>query len=204
MASDVEIANLALSRLGQNQIMSLDDASPAARFCKAFYSQTRDEVLQSNPWTFGTAYVTLSRLTSTPLLEWDYQYQLPSDCLRVIELNGVGTGDRPGYFVVQGQKLLTNETDAIIRYIQRVTDGALFTPLFVEALSCKLAARIAKPLTGDANAAGGLLTEYTRLTGPEARRIDAYVNHRHPRPPYVESDLVASRRGAGAYWGRCY
>jgi hypothetical protein len=200
MASSVDICNLALSRISQDQINSLDDPSPNARFCKAFFEQTRDEVLQSNPWRFASAVVTLTALVDEPLIEWDCKFQLPTDCLRVLELNGSDNRSRSGYFEVQANTLLTNETTAIIRYIRRETDGSLYPPLFVEALSCKLAARIAKPLTGKDDAAANLLTEYTRLTGPEARRMDAYIGHRRPALPYVNSDLVASRFGAGGFW----
>jgi hypothetical protein len=201
MASTVDICNLALSRISQDQINSLEDPSPNARFCKAFYNQTRDEVLQSNPWRFATRTETLTELVDDPLIEWDHAFQLPTNCLRVLELNGTDNRERSGYFEVQANTLLTNETSAVIKFIRRETDGTLYPALFIEALSCKLAARIAKPLTGKDDAAANLLTEYTRLTGPEARRTDAYIGHRRPALPFVNSDLVASRFGAGGYWG---
>lgn len=201
MASDTQIANLALSRISQDQILSLDDDSPSARFCKSFFDQARDEVLQSNPWRFAVKVAELSALTSEPLLEWEKEFQLPSDCLRVLSLNGAGPHDRSDYFEVQGKRLLTNEGTAIIKYVWRVTDGSFYHPLFVSALSCLLASMIAKPLTGDSGAAQGLLTEYTRLTGPEARRVDAYLGHRRPALPAVTSELVAARRAYGSGGG---
>lgn len=201
MASDVQICNLALSRISQDQILSLDDDSPSARFCKAFFAQARDEVLQSNPWRFAVTAATLTELTGTPLIEWEKEFQLPSDCLRVLSLNGCGPHDRSDYFEIQGKKLLTNEGTAIIKYVARVTDGSFYHPLFVGALACLLASMIAKPLTGDSAAAQGLLTEYARLTGPEARRVDAYIGHRRPALPAQTSELVASRRAYGSGGG---
>lgn len=201
MASVVQICNLALARISQDQINSLDEPSPNARFCKSFFDQTRDEILQSNPWRFATRTATLSLLTDDPLIEWDNQFQLPTDNLRVLELNGSDNRERLDYFEVQGNVLLTNETEAIIKYVARVTDTTFYTPLFIEALSCKLAARIAKPLTGKDEIANGLLTEYSRLTGPEARRVDAYTGHRRPVLPRVNSDLVAARYGNGTSRG---
>jgi len=201
MASDVTICNLALARISEDQILNIEEDSNNARYCNAFYAQTRDEVLQSNPWRFATTTAQLSQLTGTPLLEWENKFQLPSDCLRVLSLNRQWFDQSQGYFEVQGTVLLTNEAEAIIKYIQRVTDGNLFTPLFSEALSVKLAARIAKPLTGSDQIAAGLLEEYVRLTGPEARRLNAYVGRNHPALPYVSSDLVSSRFGGrGAAW----
>jgi len=203
MASDVQIANLALARISQDQILALSDDSPSARFCNAFFDQAREEVLQSNPWRFAIKTATLSKLTTTPLLEWEFEYQLPSDNLRVLSLNGSGPHDRSDYFEIQGKTLLTDEGSAIIKYVFRVTDGSFYHPLFVSALSCQLAAMIAKPLTGDEKMASSLLMEYARLTGPEARRVDAYLGHRRPALPAVTSELVAARRvyssGGGIY-----
>jgi len=204
MASDVQIANLALARISQDQIIALSDDSPSARFCNAFFDQAREECLQSNPWRFAIKTATLSQLTTTPLLEWAEEYQIPSDCLRVLSLNGCGPHDRSDYFEIQGKKLLTDEVTATIKYVWRVTDGSYYHPLFVSALSCLLASLIAKPLTGDEKAATSLLTEYARLTGPEARRVDAYLGHRRPALPAETSELVAARFRGGANDGGIY
>lgn len=193
MASSVDICNLALSRVAQDQIISLSDDSQNARVCNSFYAQTLDEVLQSNPWRFAVRTQQLSRLSTNPVTVWAYQYQLPENCLRVLKLNESWSDQIEDYCEVQANKLLTNETVAIIKFIAREEDASLYPPLFIEALACKLAARIAKPLTGDDKKQEAFLTEYARLTGPEARRIDAYVGFKRVRSPYATSELIMSR-----------
>ena len=196
MASDpVSICNQALARLGEEQIMSLDDESQAAGYCSTFYEQTRDEVLQSHLWKFATKTVTLSRLSTAPLGPWTVQYQMPTDCLRVIDLNGTRFNDSQDFFAIQENRLLTDETAAVIRYIFRQTDANKFSPLFVEALACKLAHKLAKPLTEDSNTAREMLAEYENVTGPKARRADAFLEYKRPPLPYMTSNLVQSRRG---------
>jgi hypothetical protein len=59
-SSDIEICNLALSRLGADTITSLTaDATKEDRLCNQFYAQFRDELLRSFAWNFA--------VKSTPL-----------------------------------------------------------------------------------------------------------------------------------------
>lgn len=193
MADETSICNLALGILGQNAIMSLDDASQAARFCKQFYAHTRDAVLQSAQWNFAIKRASLSRLSDAPISGWLHQYQLPADHLRVIELNGADISSRFGEFAIEGNRLLTDDDGATIRYISRVEDANLFDALFVETLATKLASKLAKPLTGNAQEAQALTTEMVRLSGPAARRADAVEGKPRPILPFLNSSLVGSR-----------
>ena len=197
MADETTICNLALGMLGQNAIMSLDDASQAARFCKQFYTHTRDAVLQTAQWNFAIKRASLSRLADAPISGWQYQYQLPTDHLRVIELNGADVSARFGEFSIEGNRLLTDDDGAVIRYISRVEDANLFDALFIETLATKLASKLAKPLTGNAQEAQALTTELVRLSGPAARRADAVEGKPKPILPFMNSPLVSSR-GSGS------
>lgn len=196
MASDqTTICNLALAHLGKASIMSLDDRTPEAALCQRFYEQTRDEVIQSHPWNFAIKRETLSRLSAAPLFGWAYQYQLPADCLRILQLNGYEVYQSDGRFEIEGGRMMTNCETAQIRYIARVTDGALFPPLFAEALALKLATRLAKPITGSASEVERLLTEYERITKPLAMRMDAAEGRPKVKLPWANSRFVQSRYG---------
>lgn len=193
MADETSITNLALAKLGISPIMALTDDSKQAQFANRFYAQTRDEVLQSHRWNFAMSRSTLNQLATAPESEWAYAYQLPSDCLRVIELNGFDPTERKGEFSVEAGKLLCDAEEARIRYIARVDDGSLYHPLFVHALATLLASRLAGPLTGSRNMPIELLKEYEAITGPQARMADAFEERKRRKMPWVESDLVASR-----------
>jgi hypothetical protein len=53
--SETSISNMALIKLGQKTIESMDQDSPTARMCSAVYEETRDELLAAGPekgWKF--------------------------------------------------------------------------------------------------------------------------------------------------------
>jgi hypothetical protein len=181
MASEVDIANLALSHLGDDAtVASLDppEGSSQAEHCAQFYPIARDSLLELHTWNFATRRVQLSALTNN-WGQWAYAYATPSDMLRAIAVispdatddymgvtgmatNGVpfpGASPTPQPYVVEvnhdlASVVLTDLEDAALRYTARVTDTTKFSPLFVMALSHHLASMLAGPiLKGDAGTA---------------------------------------------------
>jgi hypothetical protein len=53
MATQVEICNLALRRLGAEEITAIDEGSKNADHCSAFWTYILDEVLDDYPWNFA-------------------------------------------------------------------------------------------------------------------------------------------------------
>jgi hypothetical protein len=194
-ASEILICNLALAKLGTGLIMSLDDASPVARACKLMYGPTRDQVLRGHRWNFAMKRATLSQLADPPAFGWALQYSLPTDCLRVFQLNAFESDEARPKWEIEGGNLLTDQDTAQIKYVAQITNASLFDPIFIKALATKLAAEMAKTITGSNSIAGDLLTEYERVTGPEARMADAMESRPKRKFPWVESNLVRSRFG---------
>lgn len=194
-ASETTICNLALGKLGARRIIALDEESVEARACLLHYAETRDEVLRHHPWNFAMKREVLTQLATPPKFGWMFAYELPTDCLRVFEMNGAHWGGRKRPWEVEGRALLINDEQAWIRYISRVTDCNLFDSIFVDALATKLASKIARPLTGSGPLSGEMLTEYEKLTGGRARRTDAFEEDSPRTPAWVQSDLVTARYG---------
>lgn len=194
-ASETTIANLALGKLGARRIIALDEESTEARACLLHYAETRDEVLRAHRWNFAIKRETLTQLPTQPLFGWGFAFALPTDCLRVLELNGISPGRQIRPWEIEGRALLAHDETAEIRYIARITDCNLFDTIFVEAFSVKLASKIARPLTGSGPLSGEMLTEYERLTGSRARRTDAFEQSPDRIPAWVNSDLVRARFG---------
>lgn len=193
MADETSIANLALAKLGISPIMALTDDSKQAQFANRFFAQTRDEVLSSHRWNFAMRRSALNRLANAPAFEWEFAYQLPADCLRVVQLNGYDPNEQQGTFAVEADQLFTDAEEAHVRYIARITDGSLYPPLFVHALATLLASRLAGPLTGSRELPSALMEEYMVITGPKARLADVFEEQRRLKPAWVESDLIKSR-----------
>ena len=78
VTSELEIYNLALSRIGQDTLSSVDESSKAGRLCRLHYALLRDAVLRAHPWNFAMRRVELAQVTFTPAFEYDYAYALPT------------------------------------------------------------------------------------------------------------------------------
>lgn len=160
MASDIDIANLALARLGDTaNVPSLvpPDGSAQAAHCARFYPFARNTLLELHEWGFATRRAVLA-LTGENVGDWAYAYALPSDALRVIDIlpQSAGEGSAQDYSIeanADSRLILTDQEGAVVRYVGLVTDATRFSPLFVEALSWLLASHLAGPLIkGDAGA----------------------------------------------------
>ncbi|MGC8073889.1 hypothetical protein ACP3W1_25340, partial [Salmonella enterica] len=67
MSSIVDIANMALSHIGNSErINALDEASAQAEQCSLFFEPCVDEVLRAIPWGFATAFVDLAEVAINP------------------------------------------------------------------------------------------------------------------------------------------
>lgn len=155
MASTISICNLALGHLGADRIDALTEASSEARACNRFYGQTLDALLAAGPpWRFARHEVVLAEVAGVTASRWAHVHALPADLLRVREVRAVddaAAGEGAVAYELLGDRLLSDLTPVSLRYIRRIDDPAKFTPLFVEALSWHLAARLAMPLTRDAS-----------------------------------------------------
>lgn len=174
MASDIDICNLALSYLGNDTVVTAlvpADGTLEADLCARFYPVARDAVLGSHAWSFATKRTTLALLDIGDELPptWLYAYALPNLCLSpisvlfpsaaqipVAEFDTQGLPAAPSDndtqpFVVEtisddSQVLLTNVTDAVVRYIGFVANTTKFTPLFIVAVARLLASMLAGPI----------------------------------------------------------
>ncbi|MEW5705085.1 MAG: hypothetical protein AB1781_10960 [Pseudomonadota bacterium] len=170
-SSEIEICNLALTRLGHSAITAFSEASVGASLAKLHYANTRDAVLRAHPWNFAIRRVMLAQETTTPAFEYTYQYALPADFLKIVRTDL----DAQGYSVdyrIEGRKLLTDEGTIGIEYIARIEDVAQFDPMFVDCLAARLAAEIGTKLTDNAQmirTAWEIYGEKIR----EARSVDA-------------------------------
>jgi hypothetical protein len=180
MASEIQIINRALSKLGTNRITSRSDISKPAREADACYEIVRDAELRRNLWRFSLARAQLSALSSTPTTQYAKEYQLPADCLRVVmvgesyvaSLSDYRSGDE-ALFSIEGRKILTDLTAPLnIRYVQKVTDAGLYDACFVESLAARLAYEMAEGITGSTSKKQGLYDDY-RLTIDEAVSANA-------------------------------
>lgn len=166
MASQVDICNMALTSIGHKTIANIDEATEAARKCKVYYQQAVDETLRAYNWNCATARSALAQETATPAFGYSFQYALPADCLRVLQLAYLDLK-----FKIEGKKLLTNEPAASILYIKRIGAGEM-DPLLVGAVAARLSAELAYALSNNRSLAELMLKVYEEKK-LEAGCIDA-------------------------------
>jgi hypothetical protein len=158
MASDIEIANRALIKLGADTIIDFLDPTKSARTTNGMYAIVRDSELRAHRWNFAMKRVELPALVDTPAYGFKFLYQLPDDCLRIDMVNdsylghvSLGTDYRDAEvlpYAIEGRRILADFPAPLkFRYISRVTDSTQFDALFVESLACRLAMEMAETLT---------------------------------------------------------
>lgn len=149
--SETAIANMAATTLDDIHLNSLDDdETPLSRFIASEFGFARDELLASHVWACGKTRKKLPKLASSPAFGYDYQYQLPTDCLRIVppRVNGLPDGKLVPY-TRDGRLILTDyEAPLCLVYIKRVTNVVELDPLFARALGQYLAVLAAQRITG--------------------------------------------------------
>lgn len=156
MASQVQIANRALTKLGQARVISLGDDVKTASTINSMYDAVLEAELRSHVWNFAKAREVLPALAAKPAFDFERQYQLPADCLRILRVGDTVIHPRRVYdhlYSIEGRHILTNLGAPLrIRYVRKVTDPNQFDALFAEVFACKLALEACEDLTQSAGA----------------------------------------------------
>ena len=152
MASETDIANLALTWLGQRLINSLNDNQNEAKIMKVNYPLSRDKVVAEHAWTFALRREALAPLAAPPNFGGGNQFLIPSDVLRVYRVyrptGGLSTVNlQNADWVREGQHIISREETVWAHFIYRVTNTTYFSSPFIQAVAAKLAADTALAFT---------------------------------------------------------
>lgn len=189
MASEVDIANRALSLLSAAHIVALTDDSPNARKVNLAYPIVRDSELQAHPWQFARVQVQLAADLVAPLFDYSSAFTLPADCLRILPYPNADWTEHNG-------KIYTNDSAPLnLTYVKRETDTAKFHAAFVAALAAKIASELCFEVTESNTRDAALEAKYKdaiRL----ARRTSAFAAPSNDMP---EDDWITTRGGGTSY-----
>lgn len=270
MATDVEIANLALTRLGHDVIASFSaSGNKASRWFNSNYEIIKKATLRSHQWNFAVkravlsadAIGTITAITaaSPPVVtcvdhgftngdrvfianvvgmtevnnlvftvanktddtfelsgivgvgytayssggslygyiptEFAYRYGLPSDCLRVLRING---GERTNYRLeaslgnaADGATYIHTDaqTPVNLEYVFDVTTDANFDPIFTDVLASRLSAEISFYLTDNST-----LTEQSWKIYEQKLREARGMDAREGTPRGIDADTWTDAR----------
>jgi len=199
----VSIANLALSWLGFDPIVSLEDDSKSANKINANFAPIRDAVLEDRDWTFAMERLALNKEADPPAFGYTAKYLLPAKVLRVVTANddggavdafayqvGLAAGSKLDW-VKEGRSILANTTSATVNVLAvvQVEDVTLWSPGFCQAVAARLAADLCVPLTENRSLQADLWKLYTD------KLRDASANDgRQGRSPRLRNTTLAARR----------
>ena len=171
MATEVEIAKLALSHIGDRyDLTALTDSTPEAEQINLVFDTVRDMLLREHPWKFAQTFYSPPEWGGGVPAQWAYQFNYPPDALKIIEIvNPLGRDLPPIPFDIASEYnsrvILCDVEEPEFRYTRQVTDTSEFDVYFTEAFAARLAARVVMPLTGDSRMLSLMVELANRIVG---------------------------------------
>ena len=199
-----DIANLALSKIGESLITSITDTSDkASRLSLLHYDQALREILRSHFWGFAMSTVSLSKVSSpaaVDILGWGAAFAIPSTFIKLRSLRTTD-GAKIDKFdfrrVGDVRAIVSGNFDAVIfDHVKYLDDPTQYDPLFIAALVTLLASKLARAISGTEQMETALRQTYENLDLPNARTADGHdsqSNENHPLRDMLEGSLTGPR-----------
>lgn len=179
--SKIQLISNALILLGDAPISSLTDVGAGAIAGANLYESSYQNLLSIHRWRFAVKKAMLSRLTAKPMSDYMYQFQLPTDIIKLVKVDGGRDFD------IFEDKIFTNYPSVIVDYVYRVDENFL-PSWFIKTFEFFLAAQFAIPVTGNTTRANEYLTMYTQQL-KIAKHIDSAERPSRPiqSNPFLEA-----------------
>ena len=172
--TELQIANKALARLAADTVESEDNSiarittnSLEADLIRANFAIIRDTVLEDRVWSFSLRRVTLTTPAPVaPAFGFARRFVIPADALNVWRVFRRGDYNErllhTDPWILEDQHILTDLESVHVQYVARLDSSNIYkaTPLFIDALSVRLAAELAIPLAENRTLYNDLLREY--------------------------------------------
>jgi len=152
------LCNLALRRMGQLPITSIDGSDKVSKICSEFYDDVRLDVLQAHSWNEAIVRAKLAKLF-TPLWGFSNSYLMPVDFVRFAYAEEMKYQFRIETF--NEKKVISSDQGSMnIAYVKDLDDVGLMSPKLRRCISLLLASEMSIALTGDLNMKNLMLQEY--------------------------------------------
>lgn len=181
----IEVCNSALLNIASAyNINSFDDQDAPSRSCRQFYPQARRMFLgyTEHDFSFATARQTLVAINGET--NW---YQLPSDMVRVVSIDG----DERREYYIEGDLIYTEIVNPVIIYIKDDASLKIYPPDAVQAVIFYLASQLAVSLKQDISLSNALLNK-AELYCKKVAKSDIRNLRKDEIPDFVSS-IVSAR-----------
>ncbi len=185
-ASEVSICSNALQRLGANPISSFQENSKFAPVCANVWPTVRNALLRAHPWNCAVKRVILAPLSSPPAFDYAYQFRLPTDWLKTLQ---VGRRGCPIDFQQEGRSILAHTNALPLVYIWENTNPGTWDDAMVEASEVLMAAAMAYTVTSSTSLRDSLNQEGQF----KLKAAKAQDGQDSPPEEFPESRLTMSR-----------
>jgi hypothetical protein len=195
--TDVSIINMALSHLGHT--IFIDDRnedSNEVAVSNVHYDAAIGFVQEKVFFGFTRRFIPLGLVETDPTEFWQYSYRYPVNVVRIRRIStSLGPRDPapPPFAIVSddtGRLVYTNQADAVVEVSKLITNAALFTYMFAEAVSWWLASQMVPGLAKDP-------AEVTRCLAMAERLLDAAAasdGNESQDPPEEDSEAIRARQ----------
>jgi hypothetical protein len=166
-----DILNKALTLVGANPIVSIDDQTNNARVLSRVYETALRSVLSEAKWNFATKRSTLSVLSTTA--EWydtgeTILYQKPTDMIRIY-----GTNSRNASWREEGDVIYSDTTGLGLRYVYYLDDPTKYPTYFIDALIDRLCSDIAYAIVNSSTLGDKYYKIFESVSLPKAQSANA-------------------------------
>ncbi len=192
MATGVSICSNALLMLGAQTINDFADQNnlDRAKLCANLYPSQRDSVLRAHPWNCCTKRIVLAPLAEAPAFGYSKSFQLPEDCLRVLE---VGTGGCQIDYLVEGRTIQANTMVLELRYVFRNENESTWDTHLIDLMTAAMAAVLAYPITQSTSERDSRKADFRDLL----RQAKAADGQEDPPQTLGDQVLLSSRLSYG-------
>lgn len=201
MATQLELWNQALTFLQQPMMQSTETSTPneAWRLLNAGWRSAAKQAIEAGNWDFAIKRGTFARIGQTPAYGYDFYYQIPADCARLVFVSQTGNKDEPmhpGTWEVDGSKFATSAETVYARWVSydAVSQPGIWSETFLRYAAAELAIRCIKLNSGQMEF---IMKERSKVTD-EALSLDAVQHGVTQRKPGTWSTANRRRSRGGA------
>ena len=180
--SQISLISKALVLAGEKPCSSLSEDRYGVTVLANLFEIKYESLLQRNRWRFAMKKGSFSRLNVDPLNEWQYAFQIPSDCLLLVGQT------YPQPYEVYGNRVYSNSSTFEAEYMFKPAIN-LLPAYFTLCLAYDLAQDALAPITeNDARAAQMRIKATAQYA--VAQFADAQAR---PSRPIIDSPFTAAR-----------
>ena len=142
MLTKQDLCSMALLKLGEKPLTSLNSDTASAQLARTLYDTTIESLLSAHPWRFATRGLSIEK-------NQDNEFVIPENVLRILRCSGH----------IYGNKIISGSDSVKMLAVVR-TDVEKFPSYFVSLAATKLAIEFCIPLTGHQQTLRTLISLY--------------------------------------------